>query len=191
MLDRTRHGDSPRYHSNDEGTLHHKLHAEAYHPHPGTAHGAHNFHNLHGEHGANGKSEPNHHKLVDNAAHKIEKILKHDPRDYAHVFKEIDHLRRVDPKHFGQDLRELNHKLHADKILPHLELIQNDLVEKNGKTDRGYGVLSEDASLKGLHHKGTMISTSHGKPNESVELKKAYHSINHGKYDGFKVSGGR
>lgn len=201
MLDRAHRHEDVRHHSHDAAALHHKLHGDSY----GSPHGSHHrskedeSHEKRGngdhergkrDHESHDKGDPKHHKLIDETAQKIEKILKHDSHDYAHVFKEIEHLRKLDPKHFGQDLRELNNKLHADKYLPHLDLIQDDLVGKNGKTDRGYSVLSEDPSLKGMPHKRTMVSTSHHKPEESQELQKAYHSMHykHGTYNGFNDS---
>ncbi|HEY9684358.1 MAG TPA: transglycosylase SLT domain-containing protein [Drouetiella sp.] len=164
-------------HPHDGGSAHHKLHEDSY----GSK-----------SSGDKGKEhhQVDHHKLVDNAVHKIEGILKHDSHDFAHVFKEIEKLRQLDPKHFNKDLEELNKKLHADKYLPHLELIGDDRVGAHNKIERGYGVVSEDSSLKGLPHKRTMISTSHNRPEESEALKKAYHSMKygHGKYNGFNES---
>lgn len=191
MIDRAhRNEDSHRHH--DVDSCHQKLHAEA-HSYPSGKHSEdapHDKHDSHEKRESNDKSSQTHHKLVDHAAEKIEKILKHDAHDYAHVFKEIDRLRRLDSKHFDQDLQELNKKLHADKFLPHLDIIHDDLVGKNGKIDRGYDVVSEDASLRGMPHKRTIISTSHNKPEESSALQKAYHGMHykHGKYNGFNDS---
>lgn len=194
MFDRAKHDDSSaRHHSNDGRALHQKLHEECYQQHTPHTHANQSYNHAHGEHSSS-SGQPDRtdhrHKLVDETAHKIEKTLKHDPHDYGHVFKEIENLWKHDQKHFGQDLRELNNKLHAQKLLPHLDLIQNDLIGKNGRTEHGFGLVSEDPSLKGLHHKSTMISTSHAKPHESNELAKAYHGMhyNHGKYNGFNDS---
>lgn len=216
MIDRAhRHAETTGHHHDGEA-LHHKFHADA-HSHP--PHGkisdrdGHEKHDLRDAHNraehdsrdkrenqkrhdesekrdGSGKDSQNHHKLVNDAAQKIEKILKHDEHDFAHVFKEVEALRRLDPKHFNQDLQELNKKLHADKFLPHLDIIQDDQIGKNGKAERGYDVVSEDPSIKGMPHKRTIISTSHHKPDESPELEKAYHSMKyqHGQYNGFNDS---
>jgi hypothetical protein len=166
------HDGGSQHHPHDGDSLHRKLHEESY----GSK-----------SHAENGKD---HHKLVDAAAHKIEGILKHDSHDFAHVFKEIEKLRRTDPDHFNKDLQELNKKLHADKFLPHLDIIGDDRVGPHHKIDRGYGIVSEDSSLKGMPHKRTMISTSHARPEESEALKNAYHSMKYGqgKYNGYNES---
>ncbi|MFN8551490.1 MAG: transglycosylase SLT domain-containing protein [Candidatus Obscuribacterales bacterium] len=184
-------------HSESESHEHRRQDAGDKHGRP-DGHDRHDSHVKHDDHAKKDKDDgterhaasPNHHKLVDEAAQKIEKILKHDEHDFSHVFKEVEALRRLDPKHFNQDLQELNKKLHADKFLPHLDIIQDDQVGKNGKTERGYDVVSEDPSIKGMPHKRTIISTSHHKPDESPELEKAYHGMKYqnGQYNGFNDS---
>ncbi|GEM_PF-3485976 len=62
-----------------------------------------------------------HHHLAA-TEHNIEHDL--DRHSYTSVYKELDHLRQVDPKNFKKDLEDINKQLHKDGYLPGLEIVQ-------------------------------------------------------------------
>ncbi len=128
------------------------------------------------------------HKDVEHALHNIEKILHHNPHDFAHVYKEVENLRLHDPKHFSADLDKLNKELHAHKYLPNLEIVQDDHTGKNNKVEHGYDIISKDKNLPPGNY--TVVSTSHHTPEESGALRRAYHGMHykHGKYNGWNQS---
>jgi hypothetical protein len=190
MIDRTNKNDGTHHHTNDGSAHHHRLHEDSHAPHPHAGHSPHNQHQPHEGNHKNDGGNSSHHKVVDDTVHKIEKILHHNPHDFSHVFKEIDHLRHQDPKHFNADLHSVNKQLHADKYLPKLEIIQDDHVGKHSKVEHGYDIVAKDPSLKHQPGNHTIVSTSHHAPKESKELQHAYHSMHygHGHYNGFKQS---
>jgi hypothetical protein len=98
-----------------------------------------------------------HHREVEDTVHKIEKILQHNPHDLAHVYTEIEHLRRHDPKHFNADLHFVNKELHAHKYFPNIEIVQHDHVGKHnlgkhhiGRHDVGTHTIDKAIQLAGL-----------------------------------------
>ena len=149
-------------------------HGKGSHPHPHTDAGAYN------------------HSALAHAEHNIQDILHKNPHDFAHVYKELNQLRRSDSKHFQSDLEAINKDLHKKGYLPHLHLVQDD---RPGAA--GFGVVSDDSTLKGQPGNHTMVSTSHRAPRESSALRQAYHSMHdrsghHTPYQGWgdSVEGG-
>jgi hypothetical protein len=160
-----------RHHDNEDSSRRH-LGGSSSHHHTDSHHAGGSHHN-------NG---------VEHTVHNIEKILHHNPHDFAHVYHEVDNLRRHDPKHFNKDLDKVNKELHAHKYLPNLQIVQDDHMGKNHKVEHGYDVISKDKNLpKGNY---TVVSTSHHTPKESGAERHAYHSMHykHGKYNGWNQS---
>lgn len=113
-----------------------------------------------------------HEQLVQQTEGRIEAILKHDSHDFAHVFEEIEKLRRADPKGFQQDLEAINKQLHDHGLLPQLDIIQDDRSDGHGEA-----VVSEDK--QNPRGNRTMVSTSHHRPHESHRLHHAYSRMHH------------
>lgn len=113
-----------------------------------------------------------HEQLVQQTEDRIEAILKHDSHDFAHVFEEIEKLRRADPKGFRQDLEAINKELHDHGLLPQMDIIQDDRADGHGSA-----VVSEDK--QNPRGNRTMVSTSHHRPHESHRLHQAYSRMHH------------
>ena len=146
------------------------------HQHP---HGDQGLHGLVSHlHGGSGHDH-HHHKDLLSAEHRIEHILKKHPHDFAHVFHELDELRKHDRKHFSADLHAINSDLHKRGYLPHLQIVEDNSTHHH-KVEHGYEVLADDPQLRGMPGKHTIVSTSHRAPKESSRLRHIYHSMNHG-----------
>jgi hypothetical protein len=158
----------------------------ATHPHMDAATHSHLYGATHGH--VTGNAHP--HTGVGSTEHNIEKILKHNPHDFSHVYKELDQLRKHDAKHFSADLKSINHDLQKSGLLPHLQIVEDNRYGRHHKAEHGYSVVSDDAQLRGQPGNHTMVSTSHHAPHESKELQNAYHGMRygHGHYNGWNNS---
>jgi hypothetical protein len=181
MFDSSRNHRDVAHHHNGDGSHHI---GSSYHNGDGSHHIGSSHHNGGASH--NGAS----HHQVEHTVHHIEKVLDHNPHDFSHVFKEIDHLRRHDPKHFRADLHEVNKELHAQKYLPHLQIVQDDHSGKHHRAEHGYDIIAKDPSLKHLPGHYTAVSTSHHTPRESSALHHAYHRMQHGNLWNRSLEGG-
>jgi len=123
--------------------------------------------------------------------HRIEGYLRHNPNDYGHVFKELNHLRHhsSSQQQFHQDLSYINGELHRHHYLPHMYLVQDDHVGRHHRMRHGYDVASDDAQLRHFPGNHTLVSTSYH-ARESHQLRRAYGSMhfNHGHYNGWDQS---
>ncbi len=131
-----------------------------------------------------------HHADVAQTEKQIEKILHHNPHDFAHVFHELNHLRHSDPNHFKKNLKTVNEDLHKRGYLPHLQIVEDDRMGSDKKVHKGYDVVADDPSLKSQPGNHTVVSTSHHAPRESEALRKAYHGMHYGRghYNGWNQS---
>jgi hypothetical protein len=168
-------------------SIHHSdKHHSLQHPHGGGDNHLHEHHTASPPHHT---ASPPHHADVAHTQHNIEKILKHNPHDFSHVYKELDQLRNHDAKHFASDLKTINQSLEKQGVLPHLHIVE-DVRYHNHKSEHGYSVVSDDAQMRGQPGNHTAVSTSHEAPHESPELRNAYHGMHYrgGHYNGWNSS---
>jgi len=126
------------------------------------------------------------HSLLHDSEHKLEHILKHDPHHHhmGEVYKELDHLRTGDEKHFHHNLDEVNKKLHHDGYLPGLTIVSDHYTGADKKDHVGYSIISNNKHNPG-HRMGSEVSTSHPQVQDTPTSRNIYHSMHHGHRQGF------
>jgi hypothetical protein len=79
-----------------------------------------------------------HEQRTASAEHRIEEHLRSHPHHLAPVYSELASLRKMEGRHFHQDLLAINRTLEEHKILPHMHIVER------GKKD--FGLVADEST---------------------------------------------